>query len=112
MAEAAKGGGANNAEFRRLHEQLQQEIRTMQQDRDRFMSSLGGEQRQALQNRIRKLDQTRDRLDERSRFLDAEMAKPDRDSKRVRDYTGDVEKATNEYQKRLRETARDMGVES
>jgi chromosome segregation ATPase len=69
------------------------------------------EQRQALQNRIRKLDQARDRLNERIRLLDAEMAKPDQDRKRVRDYAGDVEKATNEYQKRLRETARDMGVE-
>lgn len=111
MAEAAKGGGSNNAEFRRLHEQLQQEIRTMQQDRDRFTSSLGDEQRQALQNRIRNLDQASNRLNERIRFLDAEIAKPDQDRKRVRDYAGDVEKATNEYQKRLRETARDMGVE-
>jgi hypothetical protein len=58
------------------------------------------------------MDQARDRLNERVRLLDAEMAKPEPDRDRIRKYSNDVEKATNEYQKRLRETAKDMGVES
>jgi chromosome segregation ATPase len=112
MAQAAKSGGANKAEFQRLHEQLQQEIRTMQQDRDRFMNSLSQQQRTELQDRIRKMDQARDRLNDRTRLLDSEMAKPDPDQKRIRSYAQDVEKATKEYQKQLAETAREMGVEA
>jgi chromosome segregation ATPase len=83
----------------------------MQQDRDRLILSLREEQRQPLQERIRKMDLARDRLNERIRLLDTEMAKPEPDRKRLRDQAKDVEKATNEYQKRLRETAKDMGVE-
>jgi hypothetical protein len=111
MAQAARTQGANNGEFLRLHDQLRQEIRAMQQDRDRFMSSLTDEQRQMLQARIRRLDQSRDRLNERIRLLDEEIVKPDPDQKRLRDGSRDIEKAANEYQKRLRETARDMGVD-
>jgi hypothetical protein len=112
VAEAAKGGGVDSAEFRRLHEQLQQEIRTMQQDRDRLMNGLSQEQQTELQARIRKTDQARDRVNERLRSLDMEMAKADLDQKRIRSFAQDLEKATKEYQKRLRETAEEMGVES
>jgi chromosome segregation ATPase len=76
------------------------------------MFSLREEQREPLQDRIRKMDLARDRLKEQIGLLDTEMAKPEPDRKRVRDRAKDVEKATNEYQKRLRETAKDMGVES
>jgi chromosome segregation ATPase len=110
MAQAAQGGGANNTEFRRLHEQLQQEIRTMQQDRDRFMNALTQQQRTELQDHIRKMDQTRDRLNDRVRLLDSEIAKSDPEQKRLRSYAKDVDKAATEYQKRLQETAREMGM--
>jgi hypothetical protein len=112
MAEAAKRGGVNNQDFIRLHEQLRQEMRTMQQERDRFMTSLSEEQGSVLQDRIRKMDQSRDRLNDQVRLLEAEMAKPNPDPKRISNYSHDLDKAMNEWQKRFRETTRDMGVES
>jgi chromosome segregation ATPase len=111
MADAAKGGGANNAEFREQHQQLQNEIRTMQQENDRFMNSLSNEQRAGMEYRIRSMDQARTRLNNQMQQLDEELAKPEPDRKRIREHATDVEKEMKEWQRKYRDMGSDMGIQ-
>jgi chromosome segregation ATPase len=111
MADAAKGGGANNAEFREQHQQLRNEIRTMQQENERFMNGLSDEQRAGMQDRTRSMDQARDRLNNRMQQLDEEIAKPEPDRKRIGAHVTEVEKAMKEWQKQYRNMGSDMGIQ-
>ncbi len=111
MADAAKGGGANNAEFRQQHQQLRQEIRTMQQENDRFMNGLSDEQRAGMQDRIRNMDQARDRVNNRMQQLDDELAKPEPDRKRIREHATEMDKAMKEWQKQYRNMGSDMSIQ-
>jgi hypothetical protein len=56
------------------------------------------------------MDQARDRLNDRLRLLNDEMAKPEPDPKRIRDHAAGVETAAKEWQKQLRETSSEMDV--
>lgn len=111
MAQAAKGGGFNNEEFRRQHEQLREEIRAMHQERDRFATGLTPEQGEALQDRIRAMDQSRDRVNQPLQDLDRELAQREPDRKRLAEYSRELEKAMKEWQKRHREMGSDLGIE-
>jgi chromosome segregation ATPase len=110
MAEAAKGGGANNPEFREQHQRLREEIRTMQQEHDRFMQALSEEQRAAMQDRIRKMDQARERLHTQLQGMDQELNQANPDPKRLETQTREMERATREWQKQYRSMGSDMGI--
>jgi hypothetical protein len=78
----------------------------LQQDRDRFVNGLTGEQRSKLHSRVRAMDQTRDCLNDRIRLLNYEMAKPEPDRKRIRAHAAGVETAAREWQKQFHERPR------
>ncbi len=111
MAQAAKGGGANNPEFRQQHQQLREQIRMMQQEHDRFMNGLSEQQRDQLQDRIRKMDQARERVHTQSQALDQEIGQPNPNGGRLEKRAREMEKATKEWQKQYRTMAEEMGIE-
>jgi len=111
MAKAAKGGGVNNEEFRQQHTQLRNEIQTMQQEHDRFAQGLSEDQRASLQDRIRRMDQARDRVHTQSQQMDQEMTQANPDGKRVATQAREMEKAMNEWQKQYRNVASDLSIE-
>lgn len=110
MAQTAKGGGVNNPAFRRQHEQLRNGIRTMQEEHNRFMQGLSGEQRAAMQERIRKMEQQQERLQSRLQALDQELAKSEPDRKRIENQAREMEKAMKEWQKQYREMGSEMNI--
>lgn len=112
MAQAAKGGGANNPEFLRQHEQLRQQIQAMQREHERFVDGLNAAQRDSLGKRIQDMDKIRDRLQDRLRLLDGELAEPELDRKRIREHASEIEKAMNDWQKQYRGVGSKLEVTS
>lgn len=110
MADAARGGGANNQEVRQQQQQLRNEIRTMQQENQRFMKGLSDEQRAEMQDRIRSMDRSRDRLNTCLQQMDDELAKAEPDRKRIREHATELDKAMKEWQKRYRNLGSEMGI--
>jgi len=110
MAKAAKGGGVNNEQFRQEHAQLRNEIQTMQQEHDRFAQGLSEDQRASLQDRIRKMDQARDRVHTQSQQMDQEMTQANPDAKRIATQAREMEKAMKEWQKQYRGLGSEIGV--
>ena len=110
MAKAAKGGGVNNEEFRQQHAQLRNEIQTMQQEHDRFAQGLSEEQRAAVQDRLRKMDQARDRVRTQSQQMDQEMSQANPDTQRMAAQAREMEKAMKEWQKQYCNLGSDIGI--
>jgi len=82
----------------------------MQQEHDRFMNGLSDEQRAGMQDRIRSMDRSRDRLNNRLQQLDGELAKAEPDRKRIREHATELDKAMKEWQKQYRNMGSDMGI--
>lgn len=110
MAKAAKGGGVKNEEFRQQHAQLRNDIQTMQQDHDRFAQGLSEEQRAAVQDRIRRMDQARDRLHTQSQQMDQEMSRANPDAQHIATQAREMEKAMKEWQKQYRSLGSEIGI--
>ena len=110
MAKAAKGGGVNNEEFRQQHAQLRNDIQTMQQEHDRFAQGLSEEQRAAVQDRIRRMDQARDRLHTQSQQMDQEMSQANPDAQHIATQAREMEKAMKEWQKQYRSLGSEIGI--
>lgn len=110
MAKAAKSGGANNEQFRQQHAQLRNDIQTMQQEHDRFAQGLSEEQRVAVQDRIRRMDQARDRIHTQSQQMDQEMSQANPDAQRIATRAREMEKAMKEWQKQYRSLGSEISI--
>jgi len=110
MAKAAKGGGVNNEQFRQQHAQLRNEIQTMQQEHDRFAQGLSDEQRAAVQDRIRRMDQARDRVHTQSQQMDQEMSQANPDAQRIATQAREMGKAMKDWQKQYRGMGSEIGI--
>jgi TRAP-type C4-dicarboxylate transport system substrate-binding protein len=82
----------------------------MQQEHDRFAQGLSEEQRAALQDRIRKMDQARDRVHTQSQQMDQEMSQANPNAQRVATQAREMEKAVKEWQKQYRSLGSEIGI--
>jgi uncharacterized protein (DUF3084 family) len=82
----------------------------MQQEHDRFAQGLSEEQRAAVQDRIRKMDQARDRVHTQSQQMDQEMSQANPNAQRVATQAREMEKAVKEWQKQYRSLGSEIGI--
>jgi hypothetical protein len=82
----------------------------MQQEHDRFMQGLSDEQRAVLQDRIRKMDQARDRIHMQSQEMVQEMSQASPDRQRIATQAREMERAIKDWQKQYRGLGSDMGI--
>jgi uncharacterized protein (DUF3084 family) len=82
----------------------------MQQEHDRFMQGLSEEQRAALRDRIRKMDQARDRIHTQSPQMDQEMSQANPDAQRIATQAREMEKVVKEWQKQYRSLGSEIGI--
>jgi chromosome segregation ATPase len=107
LAAVAKSGGANNGDFMRQRDQLHEQIQAMQRDHQQFVSGLTSSQQASLADRIRAMDRDREQINSRIRQLDAELAKPDPQRKRIEEHAREIEKAMKDWQQQYRRTQSD-----
>jgi chromosome segregation ATPase len=111
MAQSVGNAGTGNAEMRQQHDQLRNDVRTMQEEHDRFMKSLNDDQRAAIQERVRSIEESRDRVNNQMRQLGEELAKPEADRNRIQEHVAEMDKAMQEWRKQYGNMGTDMGVQ-
>lgn len=112
MAQAARGGGFNKQEFRQQHQQLQNAIQNMQEEHNRFVQGLTEEQKGDMQERIRKMEQSRERVREHLQQMDQELEQDNPNRKHIAEHAREMEKAVKEWQKQYRHMGSDMGIKA
>lgn len=103
MSRNGKGGPFDAAQARQQRDQLRSHTAEMLRQHERFMQSLGDAQRSQLQDRIRKMDQTRERLENCLQRIDREVDNPNPDPKRIRKEARLMKKETRKFQKQTGE---------
>jgi hypothetical protein len=95
----SKSGGSkfNAAEARQQQNQIRENLRTMQQEHERLMSGLDSSQQQALQERIRNMNQAREQMNVQMQDMDKELASPNPDAKRVTERAQEMERIMNTW---------------
>lgn len=91
---------------------MRNEIRTMQQEHDRFMQRLSDDERAAMQDRVRKMDQARDRVNLSIQAMNEGFKQVNPDQQHIAKQARKIEKAMKEWQKQYHKMGSDMEIES
>jgi chromosome segregation ATPase len=111
LADAAKGSGANSAEFLRQRDQLRDQVRTMEQEHERLLNGLGAGQRTALEERLREMTRERQRLNTQLQSMNQELQNANPNRARIAEHAGAIEQAMNEWQKQSRAMQAQMAAQ-
>ena len=85
--------------------QLQNEIRTMHEEHNRFMENLGNEQREQIRDRIHSMEQARDHMDSQFQKMEEEMNRAEPDRKQISTQAREIEQSMHEWQKQYHDIA-------
>lgn len=95
----AGGKKFNAPEANQQQSQIREGLRTMEQEQTRLMNGLDPTQQQALQERVRNMNQFREQMDVQTRQMDKELASPNPDAKRVAERAQEMERVMNNWRK-------------
>ena len=110
MARQAGGVGFHPDQARQQRNQVREQVRTMLEHHEMFLNGLGQEQLSAAQNRLRTMNEIRERLNTRLRELDEQLEGRNLDGRRVAESAREVERAMKEWQKHQRMLGEEAGV--
>jgi chromosome segregation ATPase len=101
----------NKQQALQAREQLRNELRTMQQEHDRWVAGLDDEQKAAVSEQLQQMSRTRQPLEDWSEALGFELEQESVDSAAVRDQLRKLDKATRQLQQQQRDVASDLALE-
>jgi chromosome segregation ATPase len=110
MERVLKGAGPSLGEARRQQDRVREEVRTLAQEQQRLEAGMSPEQRSGLQDRLRRLEQERLRVEEHVRALDGGLAAPAPDPRQIAAHSRDLERSLKRWQKEHRALSADMGA--
>ncbi|MFP5235028.1 MAG: hypothetical protein ACLGSD_03930 [Acidobacteriota bacterium] len=112
MAKAANGTTFEAGQMRDHQARVQEQLRSMQQERDRLYNGLNQDQQDAIQQRNQKLQQMHERIQNRVEEMNQELSQANPDAKRVARQARETDRAMNAYQKELRAMGDDLGLKT
>lgn len=112
MAKVANGTGVDAGQMRQHQARVQEELRTMQQERERLYKGLNQEQQTAVQERNQKLEQMHQQIQNRLQEMDRELSQSNPNAKRVAEQARENERTMAMYQKEFRAMGEDLGVKN
>ncbi len=95
----AGGGKFNAGEAKQQQAKIREGVRAMEQEHERLMNGLDPAQQQALQERIRNMNQHREQINMELRNMDRELGAPNPDAKRVAERAQEMERVMNNWRK-------------
>ena len=95
----AGGKKFNAGEANKQQSQIREGLRTMEQEHERLVKGLDPSQQQAWQERIRNMNQSRQQINSQMQQMDAELASPNPDAKRVAERAQEMERIMNNWRK-------------
>lgn len=104
----AGGKKFNAGEANQQQSQIREGLRTMEQEHERLMKGLDPSQQQAWQERIRNMNQSRQQINAQMQQMDAELASPNPDAKRVTERAQEMERIMNNWRKEYKALSSEM----
>ncbi len=95
----AGGEKFNAGEAKQQQAKIREGVRAMEQEHERLMNGLDPAQQQALQERIRNMNQHREKINMELRNMDRELGAPNPDAKRVAERAQEMERVMNNWRK-------------
>lgn len=108
MAKTASRTRFDANQARQQGQRLREQLQVMDREHERLMNGLSDDQKAAMQERIRQMTETRERVHSRIRELDQEL-NGQLNRERVADCARRTEQATKEWQEHFRHMKREMG---
>ncbi len=102
MASLGQGGGFNAGKARQYRDQLQEQVRAMQQEHQRLMQGLNPGRQQSLEVHLRNMNRLQERLNARLEEMNGELGKDAPDGKRVAEQAREMERASREWREQYR----------
>ncbi len=112
MARKSTGTTFNVDQARQQRDQLRDQVRTMDQQNRGLMQGLDNQQRAAVEQRTRSMDQLQEQIKSQLRSMDRELAKTSPDRKRIAELAQNVERDSQRYQQQYREMGDDLSLRS
>jgi hypothetical protein len=92
-------GKFNADEARRRMDQIQNQLRVMEQEHERLMNGLDESQRQAFGEQIQNANRLREEFQSRLRLMNSELGQPNPDPERVRERAREMEQTMKAWEK-------------
>ncbi len=112
MARKSTGTRFNVDQARQQRDQLRDQVRTMDQQNRGLMQGLDNQQRAAVEQRTRSMDQLQEQIKSHLRSMDRELAKTSPDRKRIAELAQNVERDSQRYQQQYRDMGDDLSLRS
>lgn len=110
MAQTARGRVVSVDELKAQHQQLREQIRTLEQNREQLHQGLTQEQQNAIQKRTQAMQKSQERIQNQVQVMERELSGPVVDSAHVAEQLRTTDREMASYQKQLRESARALGL--
>jgi len=111
MGKYGKSSGFNADKARQDRNQLQEQVRAMQQEHQHLMQGLNPGQQQALESHVRNMNRLQERLNTRMGDLNGELGKTDPDAKQVAAHARELERISSEWRQQYRSIQSRLSVE-
>ncbi len=111
MSQLMKRQSFNTQQALQLHQQLQNELQTIQQQREQLMAGLDAEQKASVQNRVQQVNRTQMDLNTLSDALGFELDQADPSPDRLRDQVRKMDRTSKQLQQQERDMAADAGIQ-
>ena len=108
--ERVSAGTFNADQVRQQRDQLRDQVRTMEQQNQHLIQGLNSEQRAAVEQRTRNMNQIQKRINSRLQNVDQELAKPSPNRERIAEQARYVERETQQYQRQYRNLGDDLSL--
>lgn len=108
----ANGTTFNADQARQQRDQIRDQVRTMDQQNQRLMQGLDTQQRAAIEQRTRSMNQLQERINSRLQNMDQELAKTSPDRKRIAEEARNVEREMQQYRQQYRDMGDDLSLRS
>jgi chromosome segregation ATPase len=108
MQKLAKSGKFNQQTAMQQRDRLQGELRNMDQNHERLMQGFSPEQRVSAQERIRAMEQARERANTRLREMNRELAQANPDRNHLQQQARDMEESMQRWRNQYQQMASDM----
>jgi hypothetical protein len=102
MGKYGQGGGFNAGNARRDRDQLQEQVRAMQQEHQRLMQGLNPGQQQALESHVRNMNRLQERLNTHMENMNGELGKDAPDGKCLAEQGREMERVSQEWREQYR----------
>ena len=110
MAKASSSPGFNADQARQNRDQLRNELRVMEQEHERLMQGLNGEQKEAIAEHHRNMEQIHQRINTRLQEMDQELAQATPNGQRAAEQARAIEREMKQWQKQHREMGDELGL--